>query len=185
MVKQKNLNENIPVLTEQQRKYLGFLRKKAGEEKYIKIKTEVLGGFDYTSIEDGSKVIDALKKELNEVKEVKNKNMEDYITFEELLSKAHEKFEKITIETDVMTIQENDGETLKQLLNMGFVVRAKVTTEKGTYTAYGDASKENTTKLVQTALLRMAETRAVARCLRFATGVGKTAKEELSEDNEK
>ena len=186
---QKNLEEDISPLTEQQKKYLGVLKDKVGNEKYSEIKTKVLGGFDYSSVQDGSKVIEELKKELNisSKPEKLKPSIDDYIAFEQLLEEAHKRFEKLSIKTEVMVKGDSDGKKLEELLNSGFVVKAVVKTEKGIYTAYGDATPENTTKIVKDALLRMAETRAVARALRFATGIGKTLKEELveSEKDEK
>lgn len=175
---QKGLNDELSPLTELQRRYIGYLKEQLGEETYKEIKTKTLGGFEYKSVEDGSEVIQALKKELESGSTIKSNplNIGDYISFGDLLKSAHDKFKKLTIETKVLCMPE--------LKDFGVVVKAQVTTEKGVYTAYGDASEKNTTQRVRDALLRMAETRAIARALRFATGIGKTSKEELSEEEE-
>ena len=62
---------------------------------------------------------------------------------------------------------------------------ATVTMEKDgverTFTGIGDAAPNNVAPAMQTALIRMAETRSKARALRDATNVGVTAFEELSD----
>jgi len=179
-------NNNSGLATEKQLKYIGFLRGKTGSEKFkeivkkIGLKEDVV--LKELTSEEASILIDELQKlvpQENAKKSSFKDRMEDYITFEELLKEVHKKFKKVSIETNVQTGEEGDGEALKKLLDKGFVVRAEVKTEKGTYTAYGDATADNTTNMVQNALLRMAETRAVARACRFATGIGKIAKEEV------
>jgi hypothetical protein len=50
-----------------------------------------------------------------------------------------------------------------------------------TFEDYGDAAPNNVGPMVGTALIRMALTRAKARCLRDALGVGDAAAEEMSD----
>ncbi len=52
------------------------------------------------------------------------------------------------------------------------IVRATVTISKGTFTGIGDASSDNVPAHLRSSLPRVAETRAVARALRTALGVG-------------
>jgi len=178
-------NNNSGLVTEKQLKYIGFLRGKTGSEKFketikkIGLKEDLV--LKELTSEEASILIDELQKLVPQesTKKPFKDRMEDYITFEELLKELHKKFKKVSIETNVQTGEEGDGKAMKKLLDDGFVVRATVITEKGTYTAYGDATADNTTKMVRDALLRMAETRAVARACRFATGIGKVAKEEV------
>jgi hypothetical protein len=60
------------------------------------------------------------------------------------------------------------------------IVIAKVTMDGGkTFTGIGDAAPNNVAPMLQTALIRMAETRAKARAMRDATNCGVTAFEEL------
>lgn len=59
------------------------------------------------------------------------------------------------------------------------IVQATVQTQKGTFQGFGDASPGNVSPEVSPHYIRMAETRALARALRFATNVGMTALEEL------
>ena len=61
------------------------------------------------------------------------------------------------------------------------IFKATVTGERGTYNAFGDASPRNVGKMIAPHLIRMAETRAIARALRLYTGCGYTALEELGE----
>jgi hypothetical protein len=55
-----------------------------------------------------------------------------------------------------------------------FVVRATVTTKSGVFVGHGDATKFNCGKMILPHALRMASTRAKARALRDATGLGIT-----------
>lgn len=59
------------------------------------------------------------------------------------------------------------------------IVKARVTTAKGTFQGIGDAAPDNVPVEFQTCLIRMAETRAKARALRDAVNVGMAAFEEL------
>ena len=78
-------------------------------------------------------------------------------------------------------LQSIDTEMVQPALNdVGmYIFRAKVSGERGTYTAYGDASTGNVGKMIVPHILRMAETRAVARALRSYTAVGMCSLEEL------
>lgn len=58
-----------------------------------------------------------------------------------------------------------------------YIVKAVAVGDRGTYTAHGDASPQNTK--LKTATLRMAETRAISRALRLYLGIGMTSAEEL------
>jgi hypothetical protein len=63
------------------------------------------------------------------------------------------------------------------------IAHAFVETKKGTFEATGDASPKNVKEQLRPHIVRMAETRAVARALRWATNVAMTAFEELGDDN--
>lgn len=82
---------------------------------------------------------------------------------------AHDENEKgLSIETTV--IKYEDGIA---------VIQAKVTTEKGTYNGLGNATAQRDARL-KMAILELAETRAIARALRFAGyGVEYTGFEEV------
>ncbi len=94
-------------------------------------------------------------------------------TYHGLLAKAHDEGLR-RIDTEIVQAPSKDnGETA--------IVRAKVTTNKGTFTGIGDASPGNVNRRIASHLLRMAETRAKARALRDAVNIGTVALEELGE----
>ena len=52
-------------------------------------------------------------------------------------------------------------------------------TSNGVFSGYGDASAANVGRMIAPHIIRMAETRAVARALRLACNIGMTSREEL------
>ncbi len=115
---------------------------------------------------------------LTVVIEVKDKQgrvvgRKEVATYHGLLAKAHDEGLR-RIDTEIVQAPSKDnGETA--------IVRAKVTTNKGTFTGIGDASPGNVNRRIASHLLRMAETRAKARALRDAVNIGTVALEELGE----
>lgn len=108
-----------------------------------------------------------------EAKYIKNIQGREFITFEGLLDLAHKSGLK-EIETDLI---QAPGEG-----NGGIaIVHARVQTGKGVFTGIGDASRDNVRQNILPHLIRMSETRAIARALRWATNVGQTAVEELGD----
>lgn len=96
----------------------------------------------------------------------------DFVTFSGLLALAHEKG-LTSIETELVN---------SDLTNP--VIKATVKFGDKTFTGYGDANTSNVAKKVAGALIRMAETRSLARALRFACNVDMAAIEELdAEEN--
>jgi len=95
----------------------------------------------------------------------------DFVTFAGLLDVAHKKGLK-SIETELV---DKDWE------NVRFIFKAKVTLKNGsTAESYGDATQGNVARLVSAHLMRMAETRAIARALRWVTNIGMTSLEEVN-----
>jgi hypothetical protein len=92
---------------------------------------------------------------------------------------AHDENNSLSIETSV--VQYNEEAT---------VVQASVRTEKGTFTGLGNASVKRD-KVLSNAILELAETRAIARALRFAgygveyTGFEEVGKEILQDEEHK
>ncbi len=83
---------------------------------------------------------------------------------------AHDENKSLSIKTSV--VQYNDEST---------VVQASVITEKGTFNGLGNASRKRD-RVLSNAILELAETRAIARALRFAGyGVEYTGFEEVGE----
>ena len=60
---------------------------------------------------------------------------------------------------------------------------AEIVTSKGTFEAVGDASAENVGEGIAIHLVRMSETRAIARALRWATNSASTAMEEVDQSH--
>lgn len=100
----------------------------------------------------------------------------DYVLFEGLLEVAHAHCNLKSISTSLIQLPTQESPFC--------IVQATVTTENGeSFQGIGDASPANVNKMIVPHLIRMAETRAVARALRFLTGFG-TAFEELGDLNE-
>ena len=110
-------------------------------------------------------LVDVLKSQ-GHIVNLKGKN---YILFAGLLILAHENgLESITTDSVVLN---PDKQTA--------VFIATVKGERGEFTGHGDANPSNVSKMMLPSYIRMAETRAVARALRFYLGIGMTAREEL------
>ena len=93
----------------------------------------------------------------------------EFVLFSGLLMVAHENgLEGCNTEITHLDIQAGEC-----------VMVATVTGSRGTFNAHGDSSPANTSKMVRSAFIRMAETRAIARALRLYLGTGMTAFEEL------
>lgn len=93
----------------------------------------------------------------------------NFCTFGELLNKFHQnKGNKIS--TEILNLNLIDGIC---------VHRATVEGEKGIFQGTGDASKASLKPFMQPHFIRMSETRAIARALRWYCNEAKTAKEEL------
>ena len=96
----------------------------------------------------------------------------EFVTFDGLLDVAHTKGLE-SIETEMIS---SDFE------NNIFVFKAKVKLKDGRVCeSYGDAKPDNVGELVAVHSLRMAETRAIARALRWATNVGMCSLDEIGE----
>ena len=101
--------------------------------------------------------------------QIVNLKGKDYVLFSGLLDLAHRNG------LESMTSKLIDYSMVEQYA----VIEATVTGSRGTFVAYGDSTPENTGKMVQSAFIRMCETRAYCRALRLYTGIGMTAREEL------
>lgn len=102
----------------------------------------------------------------------------DFITFPGLLHEAHALGLK-SIVTDLVN-SDLKFPVIKATVVMG--TGGQLDSEVRTFTGYGDATEHNVAPMVKRALLRMAETRAIARALRFACNIDMTAIEELDSE---
>lgn len=89
----------------------------------------------------------------------------DFVKFEGLLNEFHE----------------NGGKSIKtELLDKDpYIVQATVEGERGTFQGIGDADENNVNKLIARHKIRMAETRAIARALRWYNNIGMCSSDEL------
>ncbi len=103
--------------------------------------------------------------------ELITKNGKSYPVVGARLRVAHEDNEHLDIITDVISFDVMDQA----------VVKATIKSDKGQFSAYGVASSSKDARLIDS-LLELAETRAIARSLRFAGyGVEYTSIEEIGE----
>ena len=93
----------------------------------------------------------------------------DFVLFGGLLSLSHENG-LAGIDTELLSHDAGQRSA---------VVKAVVTGSRGTFTGHGDASPANLSKMILPSYLRMAETRAICRALRWYLGIGMTARDEL------
>ncbi len=96
------------------------------------------------------------------------------IAFKGLLALAHDDGLK-SVKTKVLQLPTDENQKTA-------VVEACVRTSKGTFTGTGDACPANVNRKIAPHVLRMAETRAIARAFRLAVNIGVVAIEELGED---
>lgn len=98
----------------------------------------------------------------------------EVVSFRGLLHKGHEAGLH-GIETTVLQRPSKDNSETA-------IVHATVRITKGTFTGTGDANRNNVNARIAPHIIRMAETRAVARALRLALDIGIVALEELEAD---
>jgi len=100
---------------------------------------------------------------------------DDMVTFEDLLKKAHELKEQFSIKTTMIEVNlEKKYALFKATVEVG--QRSKVgemIVEPRIYEGHGDATEENVTgEFIKPHFIRMAETRAIVRALRWYTNNG-------------
>lgn len=106
---------------------------------------------------------------------IKKLQGKDFVLYSGLLELAHQDGLEFS-DTEILQFPGPDnGQTC--------IVKALVRTSKGSFSGIGDASPTSVpNKTIHPHIIRMAETRAMARALRVATNVGMTAIEELGGD---
>jgi hypothetical protein len=95
----------------------------------------------------------------------------DAIAYKGLLSVGHDEGLK-SVRTEIVQIPSEDNAKTA-------IVCATVRTRRGVFTGIGDANPGNVNRRIAPHIVRMAETRAVARALRLAVNIGEVAIEEL------
>ena len=96
----------------------------------------------------------------------------NFVKFEGLLSEFHNNGGK-SIETE--ELEKSTFETP--------MFKATVSGEKGTFTGHGDANNSNVNSMISKHKYRMAETRAIARALRWYNNIGECSFDELGGDD--
>ncbi len=107
---------------------------------------------------------------------IQNIQGREFVKFEGLLDLSHRNG-LTDVQTDLVQIPAEDNGHVA-------IIRARVQVERGTFTGIGDASKGNVNPKIAPHIIRMAETRAVARALRLACNIGMCSVEELGGDAE-
>jgi hypothetical protein len=97
-----------------------------------------------------------------------------YVLFSGLLALAHEEGLTRVTTTLVQLPNENNGNVA--------ICHATVETTKGSFDGIGDASPGNVGRAIAPHLIRMSETRAVARAFRVAVNVGEALADDPSDD---
>jgi hypothetical protein len=97
-----------------------------------------------------------------------------YVLFAGLLALAHEEGLTRVTTTLVQIPNENNGNVA--------ICHATVETAKGSFDGIGDASPGNVGRAIAPHLIRMSETRAVARAFRVAVNVGEALADDPSDD---
>lgn len=147
---------------------------------------EVLNELTEKVVHKGNEIefeYDDKKKEVGDitiikVAEKKSEGWEDdIVNFETLLNDAHARFKDLlSIKTEMIQV---DVEKKYALF------KATVTANGQNYEAHGDATEENVKgDFIKPHFIRMAETRAIVRALRWATNNATCAEEEKGSDNQ-
>lgn len=95
-----------------------------------------------------------------------------FVTYEGLLDYAHQ-LGLLSMDVEILQIPNRDN-------NMTAICKATARTKDMVFTDIGDAAPNSVNNQLVPHLLRMASTRAKARCLRDLTNIGMTAFEELN-----
>lgn len=139
------------------------------------VKTLVVKGAEISfKVEAGAAIDFQIIKEAPK----ESKNWKDDMTnFDELLSDAHEKFkDQFNIKTELVSV---DFEKKQAIFSAAVSIEYSKTKIR-VFTGHGDAEGISS-DMIKPHFMRMAETRAIARALRWATNNAKVAEEETSE----
>lgn len=124
--------------------------------------------------QDQGHEIDRPKLDERFIKQVDGK---EFVIYAGLLDLAHQKH-LVSLDVDIIQYPSKDND------HTAVCKAIAKTTTGGPFIDIGDANPENCDAKVSKHLIRMASTRAKARCLRDLTNIGMTALEELGDLNE-
>ena len=146
-----------------------------GEEDVLReLVKNVISKGNKIEFEYNNGVVDSLKL-IDKAPEKENK-FDDMTNFEDLLDAAHEKFgDKLNIKTEMIQV---DFEKKQAVFNATVIIEYSENKVR-VFTAHGDAEGIGS-KMIEPHFMRMAETRAIARALRWATNNAKVAEEETN-----
>jgi len=152
-------------------------------EEWVKQEFVKIGQADLT-IKDGKVAFCAMKKAEKPTekpkptqKEKTGKWEDDMVTFEDLLTKAHELKIPFSIKTEMLSLDlEKKYALFKATVIVGTNPKVKIgelELEPRVFEGHGDATVENVTgDFIKPHFIRMAETRAIVRALRWYTNNG-------------
>lgn len=153
----------------------------SGEEAELKRTKDTLlkKGNDIEFEIDNGKIDQA---KITVIKEGKGSWEDDIVDFETLLTAAHEKKVPFSIKTECINV---DLEKKYALFKASVIVSGTKVGElesgETTFDGHGDSTAENVTgEFIKPHFIRMAETRAIVRALRWYTNNAKCAEEEKS-----
>ena len=182
-----------PTLEAKNKADVGALRRMKGNKVIIEVNDE--GGYNKILIYEGEETpvpieeVEDAPDELQGAKKapegVSPENIitlqgKKFITHAGLLEVAHQKGLK-SIET-VMLTQPELGGGEETVVFKAIVTMCDKNGMETKFTGHGDANKDNVNSMIVKHKIRMAETRAVNRALRFATNIGMCSAEELGGD---
>lgn len=168
---------------------IGFTLKENPEKWYNISGTEdALKLLRETSIKKGNEIefetdVDNKVSNLKLIAEAKNEGFDDdIVNFETLLNVAHNLKENFEIKTEMLTI---DLEKKYALFKAQVIVTPNIKEDfEKVFEGHGDATSENVTgEFIKPHFIRMAETRAICRALRWYTNNATCSEEEKSTPN--
>jgi hypothetical protein len=169
----KDILDNIKNNIDKLKSYIG---------KKITLKMEDKDTFSFLALygaEDGRMEIEEETIEEKEVlldrKYIVNISGREFVTMAGLLDVAHKKGLK-SIKSEMV---------LADAERSNYIFKTEVILKNGSsFVSYGDANPNNVGTMIKPHIIRMSETRSIARCLRWATNIGMTSLEELGDKGE-
>lgn len=146
-----------------------FYNRDGEKEELESLRKKLNKGYEIKLLIDGNK-IQSIEVISDKVEKSEGKWEDDMVTFEVLLTKAHEKKESFSIQTEMLSV---DLEKKYALFKAIVIIRNKEENEIRRFEGHGDATSENVKgDFIKPHFIRMAETRAIVRALRWYTNNG-------------